>query len=103
MSKKLKEIQMWNRGYNVLDDDKNIISTRQPTHGDYSSTSAIAQMLKADMSHQSSWSSLPENQRESLEMIATKIARILSGDADLRDHWDGIAGYAKLSADLCTR
>jgi hypothetical protein len=31
-----------------------------------------------------------------LEMIAHKIARILSGDPNHRDHWEDIAGYAEL-------
>ena len=33
---------------------------------------------------------------EALEMIAHKIARILSGDADYADNWVDIAGYAQL-------
>ena len=32
-------------------------------------------------------------------MIACKIARILSGDPNWRDHWDDIAGYATLVAE----
>lgn len=39
------------------------------------------------------------DQRESLDMIANKLARIVNGDADYIDNWDDIAGYAKLVAD----
>lgn len=37
--------------------------------------------------------------REALDMIATKLARVVNGDPDKLDHWDDIAGYAKLVAD----
>ena len=36
--------------------------------------------------------------REALDMIASKIARILSGDATHVDHWVDIGGYAELGA-----
>jgi hypothetical protein len=36
--------------------------------------------------------------KESLEMIALKLSRILSGQADYRDHWDDIAGYVRLAS-----
>ena len=42
------------------------------------------------------WISLSDEQAESLEMIALKIARILSGNPDYSDHWDDVIGYAKL-------
>lgn len=82
---------------------REILAERAKTHGDYGSHAAITQMLKADMRCQVSWYSLPENQRETLEMIAHKIGRILAGDPDFRDHWADIAGYATLSADRCTK
>lgn len=44
---------------------------------------------------------LDDVQRESLSMIFHKIGRILAGDPNFRDHWDDIAGYAKLAADRC--
>jgi len=82
---------------------REILNERAKTHGDYGSHAAITQALKADMHCQISWHSLPENQRETLDMIAHKIGRILAGDPDFRDHWADIAGYATLSADRCTK
>lgn len=35
-------------------------------------------------------------QRESLELIATKMGRITSGNPNIQDHWDDISGYAEL-------
>lgn len=45
------------------------------------------------------WQSLAPDQREALEMIAHKLARIVNGDPDYSDSWVDIAGYAKLVAD----
>lgn len=39
---------------------------------------------------------LTDVQRESIDLIATKLARICCGDPNHRDHWDDIAGYATL-------
>ncbi len=32
-------------------------------------------------------------------MIAHKIGRIVSGNPNVQDHWDDIAGYAKLASN----
>lgn len=42
------------------------------------------------------WHELSCDQKEALETIATKIARILNGDPDYIDNWVDIAGYAML-------
>jgi hypothetical protein len=42
---------------------------------------------------------MPAHQKESLEMIASKIARIVCGDSNHHDSWHDIGGYAKLVAD----
>ena len=42
---------------------------------------------------------LASDQREALEMICHKIARILNGDPNYADSWIDIAGYAQLVAD----
>lgn len=45
------------------------------------------------------WDALADDQKESLEMICHKIARIGNGDPDYTDSWVDIAGYAKLVSD----
>lgn len=45
------------------------------------------------------WHSLASDQKEALEMIAHKLARIINGDPDYADSWVDIAGYSKLVAD----
>ena len=91
-----------------------LIETRGKTHGDYSDHAKITQDIKniihnfhkSDLASATCfcvYESLSSAQRESLDMIAHKIGRILAGDADFRDHWDDIAGYAKLVADRCSK
>ena len=46
------------------------------------------------------WHDLQPYQRESLEMIQHKVARILNGDPTYADSWHDIAGYAMLVEQL---
>lgn len=73
-----------------------MLSDRAKTHGDYYRTSMMAQELKDAMRRGVNWKSLDDMQRETLEMIASKISRILSGNPHESDHWRDIAGYATL-------
>jgi hypothetical protein len=73
-----------------------IIDEREKTHGDYYQVSMMAQELKDAMRRGKKWRILDDMQRETLEMIASKISRILSGNPHESDHWRDIAGYATL-------
>ena len=90
----------------VQSDLEAILSERGKRYGTFKGHAAVAQHLKAVMcSHKPSdlsepmWNCLAPDQREALEMIQHKIARILNGDPDYADSWDDIAGYAKLVSD----
>lgn len=73
------------------------IAERAATYGDFGSQARITQELKCTMSLTPNWdTSLDPPQREALEMIASKIARILNGDPNYADSWHDIAGYATL-------
>lgn len=74
-----------------------IIAQRESTHGDFTDNSAVAQSIKTIIRH--SVSHLSDVQAEALDFIASKIGRICSGNANERDHWVDIAGYATLVAD----
>lgn len=80
-----------------------LLTDRNLTHGDYTETAYITQHLKLVMQTEcgAKWLALSPTQRESLEMMAHKIGRILAGDPGFRDHWVDIAGYATLVADRC--
>lgn len=80
-----------------------LINERGKTHGDYVEHATISQRIKRAFGDGHHISKLNDMQVESLEMIAHKIGRILAGDPDFRDHWDDIAGYAKLVADRCSK
>ena len=73
-----------------------ILAERAKTHGDYYDTAAYAQHLKEVMRKGKNWSLLDDAQRETLEMVASKIGRILAGNPHEADHWRDIAGYAEL-------
>ena len=73
-----------------------ILDEREKTHGDYYRVAMMAQELKDVMRRGKNWKTLDDTQREALEMIASKIGRILSGNPHEVDHWRDIAGYAAL-------
>jgi hypothetical protein len=73
-----------------------LLAEREFTHGNYCDTAHVAQMLKIEMHGRVKWSALSARQQESLDQIATKIGRILSGDPNEPEHWKDIAGYANL-------
>ena len=82
-----------------LENKMNILATRQKTHGNFLENAGLSQSLKDVMRSGRNWQKLTDMQKESLEMVALKISRILSGDQDFRDHWDDIVGYARLAGD----
>ena len=75
-----------------------VLSERGARYGKFTDHARITQSLKTIIDEcdngKLSWS-----QRESLDMIAHKIGRILNGDPNYADSWVDIAGYAKLIAD----
>lgn len=69
---------------------------RDNTHGEFKTHAALSQRLKRAMVDTPGWRHLEPDQREALEMIQHKVARILNGDPDFSDHWHDIAGYSTL-------
>lgn len=76
-----------------------IIKERTVTHGNFTDNSYISQQIKEAIWLAEGHVRLSSHQREALEMIAHKIGRILAGDPNHKDHWDDIAGYAKLVSE----
>jgi hypothetical protein len=73
-----------------------VLQERGERYGDYKSTAFISQTLKNTMRECRSWDRMTSAQREGLEMIQHKIARILHGDPKYMDSWVDIVGYATL-------
>lgn len=80
-----------------------LLTERGKTHGDYAVHASITQELKGVMQIQKNWLSLTPSQREALDMIAHKVGRILAGNPHYADHWDDIAGYARLASQQINR
>lgn len=76
-----------------------VLEERGKRYGSFESHAVIAQALKTEMQMVHSWDQLAPDQREALEMIQHKIARILNGDPTYADNWIDIAGYATLVAN----
>lgn len=72
------------------------LAERHAQHGAFVDQAEISQALSEVMHRATNYRKLTPYQRESLEMIQLKIARILEGDRNHVDHWHDIAGYATL-------
>ena len=76
-----------------------ILEERGSRYGDFASHAIITQNIKAAMRHSLNWAKLPNDMKESLEMVAHKIGRILNGQFDYKDSWTDGAGYFTLIAN----
>lgn len=73
-----------------------VLQDRKQIHGDFSLDAGMAQRLKTLLRDGENWSKLSSVEREALEMICTKLGRIMVGNHRHKDHWDDVAGYARL-------
>lgn len=74
-----------------------ILNERNKTHGSFARNALVSQAIKSLYAD----ADLTNVQREALDMIALKISRIVSGKANVKDHWVDLAGYATLAAEEC--
>ena len=81
---------------------ESILAERHVTHGDFERNAEISQAIKALLRYYTP-ADMCKVHLEVLDMHALKFARILSGQSDFAEHWDDIAGYAKLAAKACTK
>ena len=72
------------------------IEIKEQENGPFQDQAVASQMIKDLCRDCGIWGDLTDVQKEALDMIAHKIARILAGNQDNKDHWDDIAGYASL-------
>lgn len=76
-----------------------LLATRRTTHGEFRENALITQRIKDVLHDATRWTLLGSFQKEALDMIAHKMGRIVAGNPDFHDHWDDIAGYARLVSD----
>lgn len=72
------------------------LAERGARYGSFADQGKIEQNIKRAMHDSPNWSDLPDDSKSALEMIATKISRILKGDPEYDDSWRDIAGYSTL-------
>lgn len=80
----------------AMSDADNTLAERAATHGNFNLQGSFAAVVKRLARESLNYADLEPRQGEALDMIITKLARILYGDAQHRDHWVDIQGYAKL-------
>jgi hypothetical protein len=71
-----------------------LLVEREKTHGPYAVKCEIIMAIMREV--EGHRGHLSDVQNVSLDMIIHKMGRVLAGDANCADHWDDIAGYAKL-------
>jgi len=80
------------------DNIEKVTAERGREYGDFATQATLAQYLKNYVRSTEGWNRLNAHQRESLDMIMHKVARILNGNPNNRDSWVDIAGYAHIVA-----
>ncbi len=80
-----------------MSDIEDVLNERGETHGDFSEVAYFAQRLREIFRENGQFISDPH--AESLDMIASKLARILAGNPNEPDHWLDIEGYARLARE----
>lgn len=80
-----------------------LLNRRQVTHGSFMENAALSQALKGACRHtlRTKWYAVSSVQRESIDNICLKLARIISG-MGRKEHWEDVVGYAQLALEDCT-
>lgn len=64
--------------------------------GSYAEQAEIVQALKKIAHNAPQWDGMSADKKESIDLIFTKLSRILYGNPDHHDSWHDIIGYARL-------
>ncbi len=77
------------------------LAERGARYGDFTDHAHVAMDIKDRLRSTPNWDALTQDKQQALDVIADKIARILTGDPEYTDNWHDIQGYAKLAEDRC--
>ena len=72
------------------------LTERGSRYGSFNDLAQISQALKEAMRATPGWAKLTASQKEALEMVQHKVARMLNGDPTYEDNAVDIVGYATL-------
>jgi hypothetical protein len=95
-----------NRMNNTMTDTSELLAEREKTHGRFADQARAAGRLKDVITEECfqrdvrGQPALSAQQREALDMIASKIGRIMAGDATHQDHILDMISYATLFAEV---
>jgi hypothetical protein len=76
-----------------------VLAERGENYGDFVFVAFRSQQIQNHLRAHDPEKQYTSTQREALQMIASKLARIVIGNPNHRDSWIDIAGYAQLVAD----
>lgn len=84
-----------------MSDITETLTERGERYGKYTNVAKTSQLLKGIIAEAlvRSNNGITYDQRESLDLICNKIARIANGDPHYVDSWHDIGGYSKLIVD----
>jgi len=83
----------------MLDEIKKILEERGAVYGEYAEVAFTSQALKSAMHSGHAWWDMPDEIKESLEMVANKISRMVNGSCMHEDNILDIMGYMQLALD----
>lgn len=86
-----------------MDSIRNLIEERGKRYNHFPDNAYTAQMLKDVYRHSPNFDTLEDYTAEALDVIASKIARIINGDPTYKDNWLDIQGYCQLVLDELER
>jgi len=98
---KLHRIEEPTKGRLVMETIEKTLEERGNRYGNADHLGYQEQKIKETMRNSPNWKNdrLSDAQKYCLDMITTKMARILCGDPNYDDNWHDIQGYAKLIED----
>ena len=91
-----QESDKWKEGEERMNKVDSTLDERGSRYGEFSDVSDTTQAIKNIIASGENADKLNAYQIEALDMIASKIARIVNGDPDYIDNWHDISGYARL-------
>lgn len=97
LAQKIKEL---NTKDNEMTKIAKILIERGKRYGKFVDHAMYSQALKQMWCDSPGYVRSTISQREAMDMIMHKIARIMNGDPNYADSWQDIAGYAQLVVDI---
>lgn len=73
-----------------------VLRARGSVYGQFTDCAHVAQRLKGVAAQSPGWARMSDVQRESLELVFTKLSRMLAGDPEYLDNLVDIIGYTQL-------